>query len=57
MRFYATLNDLLKEDEESRALYEHLPKDAQVMLKEQRQDICTYEDLMQTADGLQKHSH
>lgn len=56
MKFYAALRDLIAEDAQSKALYEQLPKDQQVMLMEQRQNICTYEELAQAADALQKHS-
>lgn len=57
MKFYAALRDLVSEDAQSKALFEQLPKAHQVMLQEQRQDICTYEELFQAAQALQKHSH
>ena len=56
MKFYAALRDLVSEDEQSKALYERLPKAHQMMLMEQRQNICTYEELVQAADALQKQS-
>ena len=56
MKFYAALRDLVAEDAKSKALYERLPKDHQVMLMEQRQNICTYEELAHAAEALQKRS-
>lgn len=52
-----TLHELIEQDAQSKALYERLPKDVQVALQEQRQDIHTYEDLIKAAEGFEKRSH
>ncbi len=54
---FSSLNELLKQDSHSRLLYDHLPKDVQVALQEQRQNIRTYDDLTKAAAGFEKRSH
>ncbi len=54
MKSYSTLQELLRNDERSRALYGQFPPDAQVALQEQRQNIHTYEDLQQLAAAFGK---
>lgn len=57
MQPYSTLHDLIEQDSESKALYERLPKDVQVALQEQRQNIHTFDELSKAAEGFQKRSH
>ncbi len=57
MKNHATLHELLHNDPQSKALYDRLPRDVQVALQEQRQDIHTYEELSNAADGFEKRSH
>ncbi len=57
MKSHVTLHELIQEDPQSKALYERLPKDVQVALQEQRQNIHTYEELFKAADGFEKRSH
>ena len=57
MKFYAVLNDLLAEDAASKKLYASLPTALQTMLREQRQDICTREELAQVAEELKNSQH
>lgn len=57
MKNTSTLHELIAQDARSKALYESLPKDVQVALQEQRQNIHTYEDLCNAADGFEKRSH
>lgn len=54
MNSYPTLQELLRNDEKSRALYHQFPPDAQVALQEQRQNIHTYEDLQKLASAFGK---
>ena len=57
MKSKMTLHELIEHDQQSKALYERLPKDVQVALQEQRQNIHTYEELAKAADGFEKRSH
>ena len=57
MKSQTTLHELIEHDQQSKALYERLPKDVQVALQEQRQNIHTYEELAKAADGFEKRSH
>ena len=57
MKSQMTLHELIEQDQQSKALYERLPKDVQVALQEQRQNIHTYEELAKAADGFEKRSH
>lgn len=54
MIHFSALNELLSHDAQSKALFDTLPREQQVELKEQRQDICTREDFASTVHGLQK---
>ena len=53
----STLHELIQQDRQCKALYESLPKDVQVALQEQRQNIHTYDELAEAANGFQKRSH
>ena len=57
MKSQMPLHELIEHDQQSKALYERLPKDVQVALQEQRQNIHTYEELAKAADGFEKRSH
>lgn len=57
MKPCSTLHELIQQDAKSRALYDQLPKDAQVALQEQRQCICTYDELTQAVNAFEKRSH
>lgn len=56
MKPYSTLHELIEQDVQSKALYDRLPKDVQVALQEQRQNIHTFDELAKAADGFQKRS-
>lgn len=57
MKSCSTLHELIEQDARSKTLYDSLPKDVQVALQEQRQNIRTYEELSKAADGFEKRSH
>lgn len=54
MDTYLTLHDLIENDLQSRQLYERFPREVQVALQEQRQNIHTYAQLCSLADSYQK---
>lgn len=54
MAKYATLHELLKNDPESKRLFESFPNDTQTALEEIRQDIHSFEELQQFARGFVK---
>ena len=54
---YSSLNELVTKDEKSKALFDGLSKEAQVALQEQRQDVCSYDELASIAAGMQKRAH
>jgi len=56
MKPCSTLHELIAQDAQSKALYEQLPKDAQVALQEQRQSIHTYEELAKAVSAFEKRS-
>lgn len=56
MKNNATLNQLIQQDARCRALYDQLSKDVQVALQEQRQDICTRDELVQAINAFEKRS-
>ena len=51
-----SLHELIRQDPQSKALYDSLPKDAQVALQEQQQCIRTREELTQAVRGFEKRS-
>ena len=53
----STLHELIQQDSRCKALYENLPRDVQVALQEQRQNIRSYDELAKAAEGFQKRSH
>lgn len=57
MKTHRTLQELLAQDAESRALYESFLPDQQVALQELRQDIHTYEELKAFADSFAKQKN
>ena len=57
MKNVSTLNELLSQDEHCRALYSQLPRSAQVALQEQRQHICTREELAKAVSAFEKQPH
>lgn len=54
MKPCSTLNELIAQDAQSKALYDQLPRDAQVALQEQRQSIRTYGDLAKAVSAFEK---
>jgi len=54
MANYETLHELIKNDPESRRLFESFPANTQVALEEIRQDIHSYQQLKQFAESLKK---
>ena len=57
MNSISSLHELLAQDPHSRLLYDHLPRDVQLALQEQRQNIHSYDDLSKAAAGFEKRSH
>ncbi len=53
MEVYNSLNELLQNSPESQSIFNRFPKDAQVALQEQRQDIHTHADLCRVAESFQ----
>lgn len=56
MKNHSSLHELLLQDAPSKALYDQLPKDAQVALQEQRQNIHTHQELAQAVCAFEKRS-
>lgn len=56
MKNNTTLNQLIRQDDKCRALYDQLSKDVQVALQEQRQDIRTRDELVQAINAFEKRS-
>ena len=56
MKTYSCLHELLAQDALGKTLYDQLPKDAQVALQEQRQDIHTHQELAQAVAAFEKRS-
>ena len=54
MKSYPTLQELLRNDPQSRQLFDTFSPDAQVAVQEQRQNIHTYADLHRIAAGFQR---
>jgi len=57
MKNCLTLNELIQQDVQSKTLYNQLPKDVQVAMQEQRQNIHTYEELAKAVSAFEKRSH
>jgi len=56
MVYYASLHELITKDVQSKELFDRLSKEVQVELQEQRQDVCSYDELAKVVGGLQKRS-
>lgn len=56
MVFYASLQELLEHDSQSRELFNSLPVTAQIALQEQRQETHSYQELQSLASGFRRQN-
>ena len=54
MASYSTLQELLLHSRRSKIFFDGLNREVQVMLQEQRQEICTYADLERAAASFER---
>ena len=56
MASYSTLQELLLHSRRSKIFFDGLNREVQVMLQEQRQEICTYADLERAAASFERRA-